>query len=248
MIMRILSLLLVSLLATASRPEEKPVHLFILSGQSNMCRMDPEKGFLPELATLVPDATVLHVKSAFSGKPIRNWLAEWDDLAREAGLDPAAIREKDKVKGSPFFAKMVNAARPHLKNKPTTVTLCWMQGESDARDGAEKVYGAALARLIENLRTELKREDLNVVIGRISDFGSENPKGDTWPGWEAIREAQTKTAREDDRGAWVDTDDCNGKENGLHCPEEGYALMGRRMARQAVFLIRGEEPNDDGRP
>ena len=34
--------------ASTGFAEDKPVHVFILSGQSNMAGMDPETGFVPE--------------------------------------------------------------------------------------------------------------------------------------------------------------------------------------------------------
>ena len=37
---------------------ERPVHLFILSGQSNMVGMDPETGFMPEAKKLFKDEKV----------------------------------------------------------------------------------------------------------------------------------------------------------------------------------------------
>ena len=55
----------VFLAAMLSAPAaEKPVHLFILSGQSNMAGMKPEAGFLPEAKTLFADAEVAFIKVA----------------------------------------------------------------------------------------------------------------------------------------------------------------------------------------
>ena len=69
-----------------------------------------------------------------------------------------------------------------------------------------------------------------------------------------MRDAQVKVANDDPRGAWADTDDTNDKErdgrkwNDLHYTKEGYDLFGRRLARQAVRLIKGEKPDTGGRP
>ena len=69
-----------------------------------------------------------------------------------------------------------------------------------------------------------------------------------------MRDAQVKVATDDPHGAWVDTDDTNNKERGgkkindLHYTKEGYDLFGRRLARQAVLMIRGEKPDAKGRP
>ena len=43
------------LAASAGFAEDKPVHLFILSGQSNMQGMDPETGFMTEAKKLFKD-------------------------------------------------------------------------------------------------------------------------------------------------------------------------------------------------
>ncbi len=223
-------------------------HLFILSGQSNMARMKPERDFLPEVQRLLPDAEILHVKAAFSGKPIRNWLEEWDELARGKGLDPTAVRETDKVDGSPFYGRIMDAVKPHLAEPPASISFIWMQGESDAKNGAEVVYEESLRALVAKLRKDLAAPEMNVVVARISDFGEKNAKGKVFPGWAVIRKAQEKVVANDPRGALVNVDDCNGPRDGLHYPPEGYTLMGHRMAQQAVALIKGKTPAADKMP
>ncbi len=80
-----------------------------------------------------------------------------------------------------------------------------------------------------------------VVIGRLSDWGMDNPE------WVKVREAQVKVANEDPRAAWVDTDDCNnlvkdGEHiDGLHYSKEGYAEFGKRLAQAAVKLAKSSE-------
>ena len=237
-----------SLLISWFSASAEETHLFILSGQSNMARMKPEAGFLPEAQKLLPGAEVVHVKIASPGKPIRNWLAEWDELATEHCLDSTAIRAEDKRQAAPYYDAILAATRPLLKKRPASISFVWMQGESDAKHGAEVVYEEALKALIAKLRNDLNAPEMNVVIGRISDYGSQSPKGENWPGWKAIRKAQGTFVAEDDRAALVNTDDCNGPRNGLHYPPEGYELMGRRMARQAAALIKGEKPEPNGNP
>jgi len=206
-----------------------------------MARMKPETDFLPEAKALLPGAEVLHVKAAFSGKPIRNWLAEWDALADAKGLDAKAIRAEDKVKGSPYYDRIMDAVKPLLARKPASISFLWMQGESDAKRGTEGVYEEALTALIAKLRRDLAAPKMNVVIARISDHGTKNAKGQSFPGWEVVRQAQENVVANDPRAALVNVDDCNGPKDGLHYPREGYTLMGQRMAREAVALIkRGE--------
>jgi hypothetical protein len=57
--------------------------------------------------------------------------------------------------------------------KIEAVSVIWMQGERDAHEGWGKVYAASLKGLIEQFREDLGREDINFVIGRISDFDNE---------------------------------------------------------------------------
>lgn len=226
---------------------DKPVHLFILSGQSNMQGMKPETGFLPEAKKLLPGKEVVHIKVARGGQPIRLWVKEWDDISGKAGL-------KQKNPQGPIYYKMImDQLKPILKKhpKPASVSFCWMQGERDAKSGMAAAYEAALKRLIANLRRDLERPDMNVVIGRISDH---EPAEQWRKGWERVRQIHVQVANDDPRGAWVDTDDVNnlvkkGKPtNDLHYSKAGYTLFGQRLARQAVALINGKKPAKNGRP
>ena len=223
-------------------------HLFILSGQSNMAGLKEarDNSFLSELAKLLPDADVQHIKVARGGQPIRLWVAEWDAIAKSHGL--AALGQQPVF--YPQIIKAYNEKFPGSR-KPDSVTFLWMQGEKDAKTQLDAAYGASLQRLIANLRRDLGVPSMNVVIGRISDHA---PAADFQTAWDNVRNIQVSIANSDARGAWVDTDDCNNKtKNGkavddLHYTPEGYDLFGRRLARQAVLLIKGETPAQDGRP
>jgi len=230
---------------------DKPVHIFILSGQSNMAGMDPKLGFEPETKALFPDADVVYIKVARGGQPIRFWVAEWDEIAARHGIDAKAVRAKDNNKGTIYYEPILKQYRELLAKHPSpdSVTFCWMQGERDARSQLSAAYEDALRQLIANLRRDLNQPEMNFVIGRLSDFGGEDDAH-----WQAVRNAQVKVARNDDRGAWVDCDDLNNKvqngktRNDLHYTREGYELLGRRYVRQGKALIGGDNPADDGRP
>lgn len=238
---------LATLIATTAGAGEKPVHLFILSGQSNMQGLNHKTSFLPEAAKLLPDAVIADIKVARGGQPIRLWVAEWDAIAKQAGL------EQMNPKGPVYYRMIIDQLKPILKKhpQPASVSFCWMQGERDAKSGMEPAYETALKQLIANLRRDLKRPDMNVVIGRISDH---SPGAKFQDGWDTVRKIHVKIATDDPHGAWVDTDDTNNKvKNGkpsddLHYTKEGYTLFGRRLARQAVSLIKGRKPATNGRP
>lgn len=217
---------------------ETPVHLFILSGQSNMVRLDPARDFLPEARRLLPDAGVAHIKVAQGGRPIRLWLPAWYGMAEKAGLDVETARKRDKEKPGYYYEQILEKTRAVLKDhpNPASVSFCWMQGERDARGGFAPVYAEALRMLIANLRRDLERPDMVVVIGRLSDWGME------LPGWRQVRKAQMEVAEDDPRAAWVNTDDCNDlvkkgePVDDLHYSKEGYTRFGKRLAEKAVEL------------
>jgi hypothetical protein len=225
---------------------EKPVHIFILSGQSNMAGMNPKAGFEPEAKKLFPDAEVVYLKIARGGQPIRLWVEEFPEIAKKHKLTVPG-----KATGTQYYEPILKQYRGLLDKypKPASVTFCWMQGERDAKEKLSAAYAEALKQLIENLRRDLKQPAMNFVIGRLSDFGK---PGETE--WENVRKAQVELAGKDKRGSWVDCDDLNDKEkngvkrNDLHYTKAGYELLGRRFARQAKALISGTEPDSKGRP
>lgn len=249
--MRHLSLLLVLALSSLANAADKPTHLFILSGQSNMAGMNPKLGFEPEAAKLFPNASVAYIKVAAGGQPIRHWVAEWDEIAKKHGLDPTNARKGDKATDAIYYRQILEQFAELLKKhpNPASVTFCWMQGERDAKANLEPAYGDALLQLIANLRRDLKQPNMNFVIGRLSDFGKANNAP-----WQAVRKVQVEITKNDPRGAWVDCDDLNDKEkdgvvnNDLHYTKDGYELLGRRYVRQAKALIDGKQPSDNGRP
>lgn len=233
-------------LGAVASSAEKPVHIFILSGQSNMAGMNPKAGFEPEAKKLFPDAEVVYMKVSQGGRPIRMWVKEFPEIAKKHNLTVPG-----KATGTQFYEPILKQYRGLLDKhpKPASVTFCWMQGERDAKEKLSAAYADALTQLIGNLRRDLKQPDMNFVIGRLSDFG---PDSNTE--WQNVRKAQVDLATKDKRGSWVDCDDLNDKEkdgkkrNDLHYTKEGYELLGRRFARQAKALISGSEPDEAGRP
>lgn len=221
----------------------KPVHLFILSGQSNMAGMKPEAGFVPEAGKQFADGEVVYVKVASGGVPIRLWVESWNEIAKKHGLTTMS-------NGTKFYKPILDQVAAKLNGStPKTITFCWMQGERDAKEGLHAAYEDAMKQLIADLRRDLKHPEMYFVIGRISDHGAPDFKE-----WQSVRDTQVKVANADPRGAWVDCDDLNdipkdGKTtNDLHYTADGYKVLGERYARQAKLLIGGKKPAADGRP
>ena len=127
-----------------------------------------------------------------------------------------------------------------------TVTFIWMQGERDAKEKHGDVYKKSLEGLLNQLSSDLNRDDINVVIGRLSDFDMKNTK---YPHWSLIREQQAAFAQDGSRRTLVNTDDLNdgvnrrGKEisNDLHYSAHGYVELGRRFAKEAIQFIEASD-------
>ena len=226
--------LLTHLLLTVSHAhaDEHGKHLFILSGQSNMEGLQPERSFTPAVEQEFGRDNVIVVLDAKGSRAIRCWYEKWKP---KQGSGPRA--------SGLLYDRLMNKVRLATSYKQLqTITVVWMQGEDDAREGYGDVYADSLRGLIEQFRTDLGRDDINVVIGRISDYDLNNSE---YPHWTLVREAQVQVAKTEPRAAWVDTDDLNdglsrrGEEisNALHYSAQGYITLGRRFAEKAIELI-----------
>jgi hypothetical protein len=232
--MKTLCIAILTALAVAASADsvEQGLHVFILSGQSNMAGLDPDKAFTPTVEEAFGRENVIVVKSAQRGQPIRRWHKTWKPAR---GDEPKATGD--------LYELMMKKVRAAIDGKTiTTVTFVWMQGERDARERHGDVYAASLRGLIDQLAADLGRKEINFVIGRLSDFDMGNT---VYRHWTMVRKAQVDVAEADPRGAWVDTDDLNdgvnmaGKQiqNDLHYSREGYTILGKRFAKSAIALL-----------
>ncbi len=209
-------------------------HLFILSGQSNMEHLQPETSFTPTVKNALGPDNILVVIDAEGGQPIRRW---------DKGLKHLTSTEGRPI--GDLYDRLMTKVRQAIK--PTTirtVTFVWMQGEGDAFEEHGEIYGVKLKGLIDQLKHDLDRPDMNVVIGRLSDYDRLSSTRSAH--WTMVRNAQEAVAAADARTVWVNTDDLNdglnrnGQEidNGLHYSAEGYKILGQRFANEAIQLIK----------
>lgn len=208
---------------------EEGKHLFILSGQSNMAGLNEKIAFVPAVEAEFGKEQVIVVKDAQGGRPIRDWYKNWK---------PAGSDESPETNGQ-LYDRLMGKVKPAIEDtKIATITFVWMQGERDAKEKHGEVYADSFKGLLSQLKADLKRDDIQFVIGRLSDFDNGNKK---YKHWTLVRDAQVSVADESPMGAWVDTDDLNGKNNGLHYNKEGYAELGKRFAVSAIQLIKGKD-------
>lgn len=215
------------LVATASAEQGK--HLFILSGQSNMVGVKPGVSFAPAVEKEFGKESVIVVHDAKSGCPIRSWL-------KDSKPAPGKKAKDGKEANGDLYDRLMAKVTQAMEGQEVgSVTFIWMQGERDAKEGGEG-YATKLKMLIDQMKADLQRKDIAFVIGRISDHGMKNDM--EIPGWPGVREAQVQVAEADPLGAWVDTDDLNGDDDGLHYNAAGYAKLGERFAEKAIMLVK----------
>lgn len=237
--MKVKSVLLICstlFLILSCKTEPKGKHLFILSGQSNMSKLNLEESFIPTIEAEFGKENVLFAKFSVGGRSIRRWYKNWEP----------PVGDQAKAEPNVYDSLMVRVQKVIDKKNISTITFLWMQGERDANSKYGEVYEKSLKGLYKQLSDDLERTDINFVIGRLSDFDMSNKK---YGHWVMIRDIQVKVAESNPRFDWIDTDDLNdginseGKEikNDLHMSKKGYEIMGERFANKSIHLIEKNE-------
>ena len=218
-----------------------PKHLFVLSGQSNMAGM-PASALAEHVEAALGAEHVVIAKWALGGQPIEKWYTTrpesyYTDLLR-------TVRQEQAWRSWDPDASQYDS-----------VTFLWMQGEADAEapwnsdadtrdsmmDTRVASYEARLRGLYETLSSDLKRDDMRMIIGRINDYTGNPERMELYNAdrWERIRTIQTTLAESDARFDWIDTDDLNDDQvDPIHATEEGYRIMAKRFADAALALLR----------
>jgi len=233
---------------TQGHTAEKGKHLFILSGQSNMDFLDPNSTFTPALAAEFGENNIIVVKKADFGKPIRRWYKQWKTKPKWFVPTFANDLYYSLVNRGKIYDALMEKVNAATKNQSIkTVTFVWMQGEKDAREENGDLYGESLNGLLKQLQNDLGRDDVNVVLGRITDYKlTYNPKAAVH--WAIVRQAQVQFGEANSRRAWVNTDDLNEGEffdgqsvydnSEKHLSIHGYQLLGQRFASKSIQLIK----------
>jgi hypothetical protein len=203
------------------------VRLFILSGQSNMAALRHRDSFIPVIEKAFPDDTLIFVKHARSGQPIRRWHKEWQPVGDWKPRNKREVPGRNDLYVA--LMDMVNEATDGITLD--SVAFVWMQGEADAKHGQSMNYRASLQGVIQQIRDDTGHPDAVAVVGRLSD----HLNGDAH--WDRVRAVQVDVCEADPLAAWVDTDDLNGTHNGLHYAGDGYQKLGERFAEETIKLL-----------
>jgi len=147
------------LMAQSTGAGERKVHLFILSGQSNMAGLNPNVSFTPTVKGALGADEAIVIKDAVGGQPIRRWYKKWHAAG---GGGPKATGD--------LYNRLMGKVKSATRGKDlATVTFVWMQGERDARENHGDVYAASMRGLVDQLQADMGRDDVGFVIGRLSD-------------------------------------------------------------------------------
>ncbi len=174
-----------------------------------------------------------------SGRGIRFWCADY------RYPDNHKPSEQEQADNGSLYQPLIDSAKAAAGDGVfETVTFIWMQGESDAGRGYADVYAESFLKIFHRLETDLKRDDIKFVIGRLSDFDMKNQKH---PHWTKMREVQVKLAEDHGEGEWIDTDDLIQEDpaaaGDLHYGKEQSIMLGERFAAKAIEMInRSNQP------
>ena len=197
-------------------------NLFILSGQSNMVRLDPYKTFVPELLKTFNQSGIydidelIIIKSAKGGESIRKW-----------------YYKRPKT----LYFEIYDLIKTLDLTNIDSVNFIWMQGESDTFKKRFKTYKNSLLSLFKRFQKDIRKlsKDKNIkvnyVIGRINNSKTRKK------GWRIIRQIQKTSKFNKKRIPWINTDDLWTKETGEHMTEEGYDILGIRFAKKIIEII-----------
>jgi hypothetical protein len=242
---KLILLLVLAVHTSAEGQDSNKKHLFILSGQSNMTP-GLAASFTNAVEGVLGKEKVLSVHYNRPGWPIKHWYVEWTPPAgseahAKGKASKAAAKSAAEPNGS-AYKEMIAKTKAAIKEQSiSTVTLIWMQGETDANFGWGGVYEKSFLGLLEQIKTDLGVSQVSFVVGRINDY---------WlpPGYvdgNLMRDIQVKLGDTHPNGAWVDTDDLNRGVNPWggyffndgHFPQQGYRVLGQRFARKAIGLV-----------
>lgn len=206
-------------------------------------RFGSELTFAARLQELYPNEKIAVIKYARGGSSLDSLAAaEW-------GCWEPDMKGKDGINQYDLFLKTLAAAldtrdidgdgRP---DRLVPAGIVWMQGEADAAftEAIAQGYQAKLKRMMELVRAALRRDDLPVIIGKISD-SNKGENGKVWKFGSTVQQAQEDFVRQDGFAAIVRSTSGYGYSDIFHYKSAGYLDLGKKFA-EAVQQIRAANP------
>lgn len=214
---------------------------FKFDGKKNILsdRFGLEMSLAKRLKELFPKDKIALIKYAKEGTSV-------DSLAKaNFGCWEPDFRGLDGINQYDHYLTTVNLAlqewdidKDGKKNEIVPSGILWMQGESDAgftKEVAEK-YEDHLHELMNLMRASLRKDDVPVVIGKISDFGR-NDKGKFWTFGDVLMNEQENFVKKDKKAAIVRSTKNYNYSDTWHYDSAGYIDLGANFANEVYKLI-----------
>ncbi len=229
----------------ATPPAKEKLHVYLLMGQSNMAgrgALDPAPpADDPRVLTLDADGRwvvardPIHVKIGRTepgvgpGIAFATAMLKIEDPKASIGLVPCAVGGSPLrrwVKGGDLYEQAL--ARAQIAAATGTVEgVLWHQGETDSdKQDAAETYEARLVQMFADLRQDLGRPDLPIVIGQLGEFVAKEKH----PYVDVVRAAIARIPVSVPRTAFADSAGLGHKGDALHFDTAAARELGKRYA------------------
>ncbi|HZZ42317.1 MAG TPA: sialate O-acetylesterase [Tepidisphaeraceae bacterium] len=252
--MRTITLLILVLLTSLTSaadipplPDNQPLDLILLIGQSNMAgrgtiepqdqipnphiwKLDKDNHWLPSIDPLhfdKPKVAGVGLGSSFA----RELAAKTPD--HYIGLIPAAVGGTSLAQWRPGSDLYNNALhRCQLaQSHGTLVAILWHQGESDCTASHVPTYLANLNVIITHLRTDLHSPDVPLIVGELGHFHQSHA-----PFTDALNAELRKVSTVIPHSACATAEDLTDRGDQTHFDSKSLRELGRRYAAQYFHL------------
>jgi len=212
---------------------------FTTDGSKNTLseRFGVELSFARKLRELYPNEKIAIIKYARNGSSL-------DSLsARQSGSWEVDYEANNGINQFDHFLTTVRNAysvkdidNNGIQDNLIPLGIVWMQGESDAYlENAALAYQDNLSRLLNLMYAAFRKDDIPVVLGKISDSGN-NEIGKVWKFGELVQYAQEKYASENKNATIVRSTKGYGYTDLYHYNSAGFLDLGERFA-EAIYNL-----------
>ena len=220
----------------------KPGHGTNFSSTSNKAmlsdRFGIELSFAKKLQRLYPNEKIALIKYSRGGTSIDSLAAtqfgSWEpDYNGNTGINQYD-HFLNTVKSALSIADIDGDGQ---KDVLVPYGIIWMQGEADAShtEHIANNYYHNLKRLMDLMRASFLKDDLPVVIGKISDSWNDKD-GKVWDYGDLVEYAQEKYAKNDKKAAIIRNTRYYKYSDPWHYDSQGYIDLGEKFA-EAIFKL-----------